>query len=342
MGNSIKYTAGTESNSLASGNFKIGTGDVPKGPTSVTGYYRATTPPSGGYRIYVFNDNLSGDIGYYTAVDDNDLIAFTNRTFSQSFTTAAECLVYYAGQSNRVVFNREYESIATSGLTYSFDFGFSPGYPTSGSTLYDLRSTNNGTLYNEPTFSSNNGGVMTFDGSSDYGIIPNSTAFDFGTGPFTIEVWSKITNAASGPVRAIIEKTAGLVGPGGFQFQTLSNIYTWRLGNSSGTQFFQNNSNQSNGTWIYNAITTSGFNGQQQYGDWAVYWGESSLNEIISPNAFSSLVYADNSGDINIGRRGVGSSYMAGDLGIFRTYNRRLSQTEIESNFNAQKGRFGY
>ena len=342
MGNSIKYTAGTESNSLASGNFKIGTGDVPKGPTSVTGYYRATTPPSGGYRIYVFNDNLSGDIGYYTAVDDNDLIAFTNRTFSQSFTTAAECLVYYAGQSNRVVFNREYESIATSGLTYSFDFGFSPGYPTSGSTFYDLRSTNNGTLYNEPTFSSNNGGVMTFDGSSDYGIIPNSTAFDFGTGPFTIEVWSKITNAASAPVRAIIEKTAGSVGPGGFQFQTLVNRYTWRLGNSSGSQFFQNDSNQSNGTWIYNAITTSGFNGQQEYGDWAVYWGESSLNEDISPHAFSGLVYADNSGDINIGRRDFGSTYMAGDLGIFRTYNRRLSQTEIESNFNAQKGRFGY
>jgi hypothetical protein len=338
MGNSIKYTAGTELNSLASGNFKIGTGDVPKGPTSVTGYYRATTPPSGGYRIYVFNDNLSGDIGYYTAVDNNDLIAFTNRTFSQSFTTAAECLVYYAGQSNRVVFNREYESIATSGLTYSFDFGFSPGYPTSGTTFYDLRSTNNGTLFNEPSYSSNNGGVMTFDGSNDYGTIPNSSAFDFGTGPFTIEIWSKITNGSSPGPRAIIEKNNGGFGPGGFQFQTISNIYTWRLGSSSGTQIFQNFLNQSDGGWIYNAITTSGFSGGSY--DAKVYWGQSSLNDTNSLTF--SLTYADNSGEINVGRRGNNSSYMAGDLGIFRTYNRQLSDNEITSNFNAQKGRFGF
>lgn len=36
---------------------------------------------------------------------------------------------------------------------------------------------------------STNGGVVYFDGTGDYLTAPNNTAFDFGTGDFTIEMW---------------------------------------------------------------------------------------------------------------------------------------------------------
>jgi hypothetical protein len=38
MSNPIKYSTGSESLALKTGNFYIGTGDVGKGPTSTTGY----------------------------------------------------------------------------------------------------------------------------------------------------------------------------------------------------------------------------------------------------------------------------------------------------------------
>jgi energy-coupling factor transporter ATP-binding protein EcfA2 len=53
MPNGIKYSTDTQSLALKKGNFYIGTGDVGKGPTSTTGYYKGISPPNGGYTIYV-------------------------------------------------------------------------------------------------------------------------------------------------------------------------------------------------------------------------------------------------------------------------------------------------
>jgi len=53
MPNPIKYTTGTETLALKKGNFYIGTGDVGKGPSDVTGYYQGLSPSEGGYVIYM-------------------------------------------------------------------------------------------------------------------------------------------------------------------------------------------------------------------------------------------------------------------------------------------------
>ena len=51
MANSIKYNTSNESNALTIDNMHIGTGDIPKGPTSSTGFYNGINPPNGGYTI---------------------------------------------------------------------------------------------------------------------------------------------------------------------------------------------------------------------------------------------------------------------------------------------------
>jgi len=59
--------------------------------------------------------------------------------------------------------------IVTDGLVFCVDAGDKMSYPGAGTTWTDLsKNRNNGTLTNGPTFSSDNGGSIVFDGSNDY------------------------------------------------------------------------------------------------------------------------------------------------------------------------------
>ena len=58
--------------------------------------------------------------------------------------------------------------IVTSGLVMYWDAANKKSYPGSGTTIYDLCGTYDGTLVNGPTFSNTNGGVIVFDGVDDY------------------------------------------------------------------------------------------------------------------------------------------------------------------------------
>jgi hypothetical protein len=99
-------------------------------------------------------------------------------------TTSGNCLNWFATQTDKMVFNRDYPPIVTSGLTLNLDAGFSPSFATipsnaNSSTVtpwYDLSGNNNGTLINGPTYSSTNGGAIVFDGIDDYITIPDSLA----------------------------------------------------------------------------------------------------------------------------------------------------------------------
>jgi len=169
MPNSIKYSTTGDTQSLRDGNFYIGTGDVGKGPTSSTGHWNGITPPGGGYTVY--KNKVSNGPAIWTASTDNQLISITNNIEGTSFTSVTQCFTYYANQTDRMVFNRDYEGIITNGLVLNLDAGFLPSYPTSGTTWYDLSySGNNGTLTNGPTYSA---GTITFDGVDDYTNLGN-------------------------------------------------------------------------------------------------------------------------------------------------------------------------
>jgi hypothetical protein len=165
MPNSIKYNVSTQTSALKKGNFWIGTGDVSKGPTVNTDYWNGITPPTGGYTIYL--NKASNGPSIYVAANDSELISLTNRIASTSYTTVNECFNYYASQTDKMVLNRDYESIVSDGLIFNLDAGFIPSYPRNSITWYDISGINNGTLTNGPTFDSNNGGSIVFDGVDD-------------------------------------------------------------------------------------------------------------------------------------------------------------------------------
>jgi hypothetical protein len=112
-------------------------------------------------------------------------------------TTSGNCLNWFATQTDKMIFNRDYPAIVTNGLMLNFDAGFSPSFATipsnaNGTTvtpLYDLSSVgNNGTLANGPTYTPTNGGGIVLDGTDDTYSI---TGMTMGTNAFTLDCWFK-------------------------------------------------------------------------------------------------------------------------------------------------------
>jgi hypothetical protein len=327
MPNSIIYNVSTQSLALKKGNFYIGTGDVGKGPTITTGYFDGVSPASGGYVIYVRNS--AGKNLIYGAPNDSQLILITNRIAGTSYTTVNECLVYFAGQTDKMVLNRNYESIVTNGLVLNLDAGFTPSYPRSNTTWYDISlSGNNGTLTNGPTFNSDNGGSIVFDGSDDYGVTSptNFTA----NNDFTYEIWVKSDQYIT---------SRGILGNKGY----------WSTGGQGAVI-----GNISQPQTIYGYVTTNtghfdiSSNVGPTYG-WTNVIMRRSNNDLRffingaqqgSTQTISGTV-TDVSDKFWLGSYNNGNTPWLGNMAIARVYNRALTSTEILQNYNAQKGRFG-
>ena len=336
MPNAIKYSTSAQTLALKKGNFWIGTGDVGKGPTSTTDYYNGITPPSGGYTIYL--NKASGGPSIYTAANDSQLISLSNTIAGQTFATAAAALAWFATQTDKMVFNADYPAIVTDGLVLNLDAGFTPSYPTTGTTWYDMSSAgNNGTLVNGPAYSSSNSGVIVFDGTNDYSnmgnISYNRTNFSVfiwctfpsyhtnwvstinkwytGGGDGSGNEWSLSPNNSSGPSPwAVIVQ----YGPGQNSYLLVSDTvnyttntwynagFTW---NSGTLKLYINGVEKASGTTPNTAAQTT-------------------TQPFAIANFYNLLTYFN--------RVNVSSAQL---------YSKTLSQTEITQNYNAQKGRFG-
>jgi hypothetical protein len=324
MSNPIKYSTGSESLALKKGNFYIGTGDVGKGPTSTTGYYNGITPPSGGYTIYL--NKATGGPSIYTCANDAELVNLTNSIAGTSYTTANECFVYFAGQTDKMVLNRDYEGIVTDGLVLNLDAGFTPSYPKNGTTWYDLSGNgNNVTLTNGPSFSSNNGGVLVFDGIDDYADIPFDSSLN--NSNTTLSVWVKSTFVVGPSGRHYILD--------GVSHRTMifvdePNEINFVIVTSSGVKYaIYDNAITSQGTWL-NIVGTYDGSFLKLYVN-----GDLKTTESHSGN----INNADSTGRIMDYR--ANGYEVQGQAGTFMIYNRGLSTTEVLQNYNAQKGRFG-
>jgi hypothetical protein len=320
MPNSIKYNVSAETLALKKGNFWIGTGDVGKGPTSTTGYWNGITPPSGGYTVYL--NKASNGPSIYVPSNDTQLIDLTNKIAGTNYTTANECLNYYAGQSDKMIFNIDYPPAITNGLVLNLDAGFTVSYPKNGTTWYDISSSgpNNVTLTNGPSYNTEGDGNLSFDGSDDYA---NFYAPNLGS-TTTVEMLCKIGS-----------------GYGGKMFFGWLYYDVWCGGNNLGY-------NTAGGD-VY-GISSASVSSLGLVGNWIHYVFEmrsdvSYTNNKIYINGVSQTL-AQQLGGENSGARNFnsGNGRIAGWLadtnypipmncGFFRVYNRSLTQTEILQNY---------
>jgi hypothetical protein len=225
--------------------------------------------------------------------------------------------------------------IVTDGLVMCLDAANKKSYPGSGTTWADLTGLgNNSVLTNGPTFNSENGGSIVFDGIDDYGDIPTTNGLN--NQYATHEVWVKPTSATPANNQQILARTNTSVGTFnivqlGFNSGILS--YTWQvnLRDSSNVQTFINSNDLSTTNWTHVMTTYNGtvhnlyINGVKQ------------TNETVKTNTINT------SGTflMNIARNTSAMGVFAGRIAIVRVYNRGLTAEEVVQNFNATRGRFG-
>jgi hypothetical protein len=343
MPNSIKYSTTGDTQSLRDGNFYIGTGDVGKGPTSSTGHWNGITPPGGGYTVY--KNKVSNGPAIWTATSDNQLISLTNNTEGTSFTTIQPCLNYYAAQTDKMVFNKDYEGIITSGLTVCLDAGFLSSYPGSGTTWYDISGNNNHfTIYNSLLYSSLSGGTFSFDGTNDY-ARSNSTIDLSTANAVTVQVIGNATNLGT-----LYEHSNDWnSNAGGFGLSTNSNGFTQT--NQYMHFYWNTNGGTSQGARNFGPVEQSSYffvstkvliknnsDGLQDYynGIRVPYvsspWGTGTTTVGNTTNFRNDYFY--------VGGRGGSSAFLNGNVSLILIYNRALSSTEILKNYNASVARF--
>ena len=229
--------------------------------------------------------------------------------------------------------------IVTDGLVLHLDAGNSASYPGTGTTWTDLSGNGyNGTLVNGPTYDSANGGSIVFDGSNDHVTYSSSVELNTGTA-FSVESCFYVTSfAASYPVLFTIK--ANTVNPyfilyTGFASNT--NSAGIAFGSTSGApptwEQYCTDEQLSVDTWYHFILTYNG-SGQNTANNYKIY-----INN-ISKSFGLSYDFGTSENTNFIGRYGPGL-YHHGKVSIARIYNKELSASEAETNFNAIKDRYG-
>ena len=339
MPNAIKYNTSTESLALRKGSFWIGTGDVGKGPTSSTGFYNGITPSAGGYTIYI--NKTSNGPSIYTCNSDASLISLTNSIAGTQYTTKEQCFVYFYGQSDKVVVNRDYGNYITSGLAMHVDAAFLPSYPQSGTTTLNITySATTGDLYNGVGWGDYGvGGAFSFDGVDD-GLVLNFSSVDFRylNSPFSICTWANKTQNTTGP----IVNRGNFQGGGywtknhsstGFFFETSKSPDNYTTRQSSINNILTNNA------WYYLVATYDNNGNCKLYCNGVDVTGTPTT--MLTPNE-NNYDICYQLGQYNCPFYGGYHDYWKGYIAIHSSYGRLLSASEILQNFNATKSRFGY
>jgi hypothetical protein len=221
-------------------------------------------------------------------------------------------------------------NVVTDGLVLALDAANPKSYPGSGTTWSDLSGNGyNGTLTNGPTFNSANEGSIVFDGIDDY-VIGTSNLPISGNPSFTISyfaIWDGAVFSTNYPSGVGNNST-------GVGNQGLST--TWREGRIAldfWNNRFRDNTSLNVQTWYYVTFTkTPGLigsttklyvNSQERTG--AVESTNTTPNITINPFVVGRL---------------DATRWFNGRIANVKIYNRALSASEIEQNYNALKSRF--
>ena len=231
-------------------------------------------------------------------------------------------------------------NLVEDNLVFYVDAGNTKSYPGSGTTWTDMSGVNNGTLTNSPTFSSDYGGSIVFDGTNDYaslGSIDSSNVLSLNNpagGGFTISVainwtqagndWPRIINRSDGSSGAngwslFINRTSDAVGKirfqvdGGYTLTSTSNVTpaTWEIWTLTHVKadgcawvWYKNGISDNNGTEDYSIPTTTT---NAQIATW----------------------------------HSTTQRFYKGKIPFIMVYDRALSAAEVKQNFDALKGRYG-
>jgi len=215
--------------------------------------------------------------------------------------------------------------IVTDGLVLCLDAANARSYPGTGTTWTDRSASGyDGTLTNGPTFDSDNGGSIVFDGGNDYvdtGINPSYSAV-------TISCWFQYSDTYAS---IIIGRWDNWSTAGNFRVPANAIIGVGGIGGAYAEMSPDSSLTLSAGQWVNTVFTYNG----------SIY---RSYHQGLAGDTIShSHTFSSRSQNIWIGRRtsdGIYANYYSGKISNVSIYNRALTADEVRQNFEATKGRY--
>jgi hypothetical protein len=254
-------------------------------------------------------------------------------------------------------------NVVTSGLVLALDAANPKSYPGSGTTWSDLSRDNyTGTLTNGPTFNSANGGSIAFDGVNDYvELTTRNTNLEFQpTQPYSCFVFYRSPLVAtSGALIANMDNN-GTTYPGWdlwFNNGSTPNTIGMHLISAWSTNCikirvdynFATYANQ----WVFFGYTYNGscptnitdsLNSVNFYLNGVLYTsGKVMADATDGFNTSSETITYNSNQRFRLASRwlsGTATSQAQSTIANVNIYNRALSASEVQQNYNAQKSRF--
>lgn len=220
-------------------------------------------------------------------------------------------------------------SVVQDGLVFYVDASNDLSYPDSGTTWSDLIGGNDGTLSNGATYDSANGGSIVFDGVDDYVDANYTGATSF---PITLSCWVKFDDVSTIPTVMAISDASENNQFFGMGVRNDSGTYVWRIYNYNASFVSASSTGAvSTGVWYYVTAVFTSNTSKKLYID-GIEVCELTANAVI-PTGLDKIA---------VGRftRLTPGGYTDGNIACASVYNKALSSTEINQNYNALKNRF--
>jgi len=202
----------------------------------------------------------------------------------------------------------------------------------SGQTTWsDLSgSGNNGALTNGPTYvSSGVSSSIQFDGVDDYVNLGSSSTLKFTNSYFTINVWFKFNTTSNAQTIISNNETGGygIIS----NFSNSGKIETFYYISGDYVRIGESLSNYNTSSWY--CITTTYDGTSLKYYRNSQLIEEQLVTGFVSSTSYPLIIGA-NPGPAYV-------DFFNGQISNIQIYNRGLSSTEVQQNFNALRGRFG-
>lgn len=218
-------------------------------------------------------------------------------------------------------------NIVTSGLILNLDAANPRSYPPAynGTTWFNLASTSyNGTLTNGPTYSTGSGGSIVFDGVNDYVAVAGSIT----TTNATFMAWLRRNGTQTSYDGILLSRNPSATGMGFFSDGTTLS-YHWN--NAANTWGWNSGLSIPNLAWCMVAVSVTSSS--------AVAYLCQSNGITTSTNNVSHASTTMNA--LIVGLDSFSNRYFNGNIAVAQIYNRSLSSSEINQNFQATRARFG-
>ena len=233
-------------------------------------------------------------------------------------------------------------NIVTDGLIFNIDAANKRSYIGSGSSWKDLYQKNIITLANSPTFNSDNGGSLVFNGSNQYGYLATPKLHS-GTANRTIIAWVKPDS--TGPSNTY----TGIISYGTRNFTYTPSRYCLLSLNTGGATYYV-----SSAFWGNDYVPNQTIVNKNEWNMIGMIGRSAATTNnvtLFSLNGSTKMFTTGNSSTyykgLNTVMENLGVAitdypgrYYKGNIGSIMIYNRELSQSEIAEIFYSTKNRF--